>query len=165
MVSTLSILRAAADDWGCVRSVRLRALADAPEAFGSTLAETESRPPSHWQERLSDPRQAFFVARLDVREVGLAVGAEYEGNPGAAGLFSMWVAPEARGHGLGEALIEAVAAWARDAGFDRILLDVGDTNLPAVALYERCGFVPTGRSGSLPAPREHVAEHERVRVL
>jgi ribosomal protein S18 acetylase RimI-like enzyme len=74
----------------------------------------------------------------------------------------MWVAPEARGHGVGEQLILAVKDWARSAGHARLLLDVADGNLPAVALYERMGFEPTGEIGSLPPPREHVAEHRRA---
>jgi ribosomal protein S18 acetylase RimI-like enzyme len=40
------------------------------------------------------------------------------------------------------------------------VLDVGARNAPARRLYERHGFVPTGRTGSLPPPREHVPEVE-----
>ena len=50
------------------------------------------------------------------------------------------VAPEARGQGLGTALIEAVAAWATAQSFHELRLDVIDTNLRARALYERLGF-------------------------
>ena len=59
-------------------------------------------------------------------------------------------------------LIEALIDWARTAGHDRLLLDVADTNLPAVRLYERMGFEPTGAVGSLPPPREHIREHGRA---
>jgi ribosomal protein S18 acetylase RimI-like enzyme len=74
----------------------------------------------------------------------------------------MWVAPEARGRGVGEELITAVVDWARASSFARLALDVADHNRHAIALYERSGFRATGVSGTLPAPRQHVTEHRRV---
>jgi len=79
--------------------------------------------------------------------------------------ISMWVAPEARGKSIGAALIAAVVDWARRQGFDRLLLDVADDNIPAISLYARKGFEPTGAVSSLPAPREHIVEHERALKL
>jgi ribosomal protein S18 acetylase RimI-like enzyme len=73
----------------------------------------------------------------------------------------MWVAPEARGQGVGNALIDAVIEYARSSGAIRLLLDVGDHNQQAIALYARKGFKPNGQTGSLPAPRNHIREHQR----
>jgi ribosomal protein S18 acetylase RimI-like enzyme len=50
------------------------------------------------------------------------------------------VAPEARGRGVGTALIEAVAIRSASLGYRELRLDVIDTNLRARALYERLGF-------------------------
>ena len=61
-----------------------------------------------------------------------------------AALYSMWVAPTMRGQGLGEALIEAVKAWAVQAGYPALGLGVTTTNAPAIALYERAGFRDNG---------------------
>jgi ribosomal protein S18 acetylase RimI-like enzyme len=74
----------------------------------------------------------------------------------------MWVAPEARGQGVGEALIEAGAGWARSQGFKQLALDVIDDNEPAIALYQRKGFKPTGESNAFPPPREHIVEIRMV---
>ncbi len=148
-------------EWERVRAIRLRALADAPDAFGTTLAEDEARPLVDWRRRLEDPGVATFVAVADGRDVGLATGTAYDGEAGAAGLFSMWVAPGARRGGIGGALVGAVVGWARGAGFRRVLLDVADGNPSAVALYAGRGFLPTGVVGTLPPPRTHVAEHQR----
>ncbi|MHC5010036.1 MAG: GNAT family N-acetyltransferase [Planctomycetota bacterium] len=153
------------EDWERVRAIRLRSLADAPDAFGTTLAEDEVRPLAEWRTRLENPEAATFLATADGEDVGLVTGVAYDGRPGAAGLFGMWVAPESRGHGIGGALVDAVVTWARAAGFDRILLDVGDDNGPATGLYRSRGFERTGRTGTLSPSRAHVLEHERALLL
>ena len=93
--------------------------------------------------------------------MGLVRGALDDLQPDAAWLISMWVSPEVRGQGVGEALIDAVVGWARVSGARRVLLDVGDHNQPAIALYARKSFEPNGTIGSLPTPRSHIREHQR----
>jgi GNAT superfamily N-acetyltransferase len=160
-----SIERAGPDDWERVRAVRLTALADAPDAFTTTLAEDSARPLQAWRQRLENIDAATFLATLDGRDVGCVVGAPYDGQPGDAGLFAMWVAPGARGHRIAGRLVDAVVAWARGRGCRRVLLGVGDYNLAAIRLYESKGFLPTGVHSTLPPPREHVTEHERALEL
>ena len=150
------------DGWERVRAVRLRALRDAPDAFGMTLAQEQARTPASWRERLTDPAAATFLAVDGQADVGLIVGRAYEGEPGAAGLFAMWVAPARRGRGIAQGLVDAVVAWARAGGFRRVLLDVGDENAPAVRLYAQKGFVPTGVTGCVSPDRAHVREHQRA---
>ena len=142
-----------------LRTIRLRALADAPDAFGSTYGEAADRPPESWAAQLQEI--ATFVAVVDGEDVGLVRGARDDARTDAAWLISMWVAPEVRGRGVGEALIDAVVEWTRAIGARRLLLDVGDHNRPAIALYARKGFEPNGTTGSLPAPRSHIREHQR----
>lgn len=156
-----TVERMGPEQWERVRAIRLRALAEDPDAFGTTLAEDEARPLPAWRARLEDPGVATFVATADGADAGLATGTAYHGSGGAAGLFSMWVAPASRGRGIGGALVDAVVAWACAAGYRRLLLDVADGNLPAIRLYEGRGFAPTGVTGTLPAPRDHVLEHQR----
>jgi GNAT superfamily N-acetyltransferase len=141
------------DEWPAYRSIRLRALLEAPDAFGSTLDREEAFGDEEWKSRADPPDGAVFVADGPNEPVGMAIGAPAPSNPGAAALFGMWVAPGARRLGVGQALVEAVQAWAIDAGYPRLGLGVTTTNAPAIALYERAGFVPTGdrfplRSGS-----------------
>lgn len=139
-VSVVEIRQLDASDWRVWREVRLRALAEAPAAFGETLAgwsgdgDTESR----WRARLDDVA-ANFVAYLDGKPVGQVAGACGD-QEGRVALISMWVAPEARGAGVGNALIEAVESWALDAGAERLTLAVKVGNTPAIELYQRHGF-------------------------
>ena len=67
--------------------------------------------------------------------------------------------------GLGRALIGDVVDWARAQGFGRVALEVADQNAPAIALYAAMGFQATGQTATLPPPRAHITEHERVLVL
>lgn len=55
----------------------------------------------------------------------------------------MWVAPEARGKGLGNSLIGAVVEWARRQSAEGVVLWVKRSNAKAIAIYERNGFAPT----------------------
>jgi GNAT superfamily N-acetyltransferase len=157
------IERLGPEDWERLEAIRLASLRDAPQAFGSTLEETEARPADSWRQQLVD--LATFLAVIDGQDVGIVRGTHYDGKPGAAILLSMWVAPSARGAGVGEALVETLVDWARQEGYARLLLDVADDNQPAIGLYARMGFEPTGETGALPPPRDHIKEHERGLAL
>ncbi len=161
----MEIERMGTEGWERARTVRLRALHDAPDAFARTFAEEEVHPPEFWRERLASPDAATFLATIGNADVGIAAGAPFLKRDGAAGLFGMWVAPSARGRGVGDRLVDAVVDWARATGYARVVLDVGDTNAPAIRLYESKGFEPTGRSGTLPDHRTHVREHQRALEL
>ena len=155
----IEIERLSVDEGRRLRTIRLRALADAPDAFGSTYAEVAVRPLEIWPKQLQEI--ATFVAVKGAEDVGLVRCASDEQNDETAWLISMWVAPEARGQGVGDALIDAVIECARSSGAIRLLLDVGDHNEQAIALYARKGFEPSGATGALPAPRNHLREHQR----
>ncbi len=161
----MQIERITSEGWERVRAVRLRSLRDSPDAFATTLAQDEARPLAVWRERLENDDSATFLATGDRRDVGCVFSSKFRGREGAAWLFGMWVAPEARGSGAGGALVDAVLEWAREQRYERILLEVGDANATAIRLYERKGFLPTGNAGRLPPPRENVLEHERAREL
>ena len=155
----MQIQRLSIDEARRLRHVRLRALADTPDAFGSTYAEVAAHPLAEWSKQLQEI--ATFVAVHDGKDLGLVRCASDEHHHDTAWLISMWVTPEARGQGVGNALIDAVIECARSSGASRLLLDVGDHNQQAIALYACKGFQPNGQTGSLPAPRNHIREHQR----
>jgi ribosomal-protein-alanine N-acetyltransferase len=65
--------------------------------------------------------------------------------PAECELEFVLVMPEARCRGIGSALVQAVAEWARGFHADEIGLEVRESNARAVRLYERCGFAIAGR--------------------
>lgn len=159
------VVAAVPGDWARMRALRLAALADTPDAFSATLAEEREQPDAFWRGRMEKPEVTTLRAELRAddgtwRDVGLAVVAPSFDARSLAGIYSVWVAPDARGCGAGDALIAAAVAHAAAAGFGRVVLDVGDHNAAAIRLYERAGFRATGRTLRLPPPREHLTEHE-----
>jgi GNAT superfamily N-acetyltransferase len=131
-----------------LREVRLRALQDAPDAFGSSYAREIEFPPQKWAERLADQDARWWVATRDGADVGLVCVRLEEG---AAHLLSMWVAPEARKDGVGSRLVDAAVEWARTTGAEEIGLWAVDRNHAARALYARKGFTPSGKVMALPS--------------
>ena len=59
--------------------------------------------------------------------------------------------PRARGRGVGEALVAVVIGWAGIRNAQCVHLWVTETNAPARALYDRCGFALTGEWQPLPS--------------
>ena len=57
-------------------------------------------------------------------------------------LKRMYVAPEARGQGIGGALVERLEREARRLGLTRLVLETGTRQHEALALYRRTGYVP-----------------------
>ncbi|HET9971221.1 MAG TPA: GNAT family N-acetyltransferase [Streptosporangiaceae bacterium] len=137
------------DDWQAMRDIRLEALRDAPDAFASTYARESIFEPAEWHRRAT--RDGSFLAFIPglAEPAGLVGGFEQE--PGVAEVVSMFVRPQARGHGVGEALIDAVAAWAQNRSATSVHLWVSETNKPAIRLYERCGFTVTPERQPLPS--------------
>jgi GNAT superfamily N-acetyltransferase len=148
MTHNPSIRAFAPHEWRTYRELRLRALADAPDAFGRTLAEEKARPESFWIERLATATDRRWnlplLAEVDGEPVGLAWGRIEVSEPEEAAAYQMWVAPEHRGQGIGRMLLETIVAWAREANVHRLVLDVTIGNRLAVQLYTRAGFQPAG---------------------
>ncbi|HZO41668.1 MAG TPA: GNAT family N-acetyltransferase [Methylomirabilota bacterium] len=153
---TPPIRRIRADEGASLRAFRLRALAEAPTAFGSTLARESAFTDATWRERAERGASAAdsvtFVAEHAGRWVGLATGLAFDPevpDDPRPELVAMFVAPEARGRALGEALVDAVVDWAKSRRATGLCLWVAAGNAPAIRLYEKCRFRPTGEEKPL----------------
>jgi GNAT superfamily N-acetyltransferase len=132
-----------------LRSLRLRALADAPRELGDFLAEEREFPPSYW-ENVADfsaigTDRVVLVAVEGAAFVGMAGGVFRDAAVDTAEVVAVWVEPAARGRGVARRLVDAIVDWARARGARRAELWVVDDNPAADALYRRAGFTPTGR--------------------
>ncbi|TAL41602.1 MAG: GNAT family N-acetyltransferase [Salinibacterium sp.] len=145
----MDVRRAALEDWRECREIRLRALADTPDAFSSTLERELAFPDRVWRKRLVTGHQ--LLASEGGAIVGTATGIPDEHERGGCEVVAMWVAPETRGRGVGKALIEGLVTWARDASAPSIALWIADGNDAARLLYESCGFTATGERDTIRA--------------
>ncbi|KFI07388.1 GNAT family N-acetyltransferase [Massilia sp. BSC265] len=135
-------------EWQSYRAIRLRALADAPDAFGSTLAREEALPEDTWAARVAKSAVSGIDCALVAEQGGLLAGllwAKVDAQDAArVNLFQMWVAPESRGCGVAAALLDEALGWARARGTRVVHLGVNNANAGALRLYERAGFRPIG---------------------
>ncbi|MFI1970487.1 GNAT family N-acetyltransferase [Streptomyces cinnamoneus] len=149
-----------ADDWPTWRELRLAALAEAPYAFGSRLADWqgEGDTEERWRARLDIAGSYHLIALLDGKPAGMAGGVPGP-RDGLVELISMWVGTRARGRGVGDRLVGAVGEWAVRGRATVLQLAVAPGNEHALALYRRHGFQDTGQAGDV------LPDGRRERVL
>jgi ribosomal protein S18 acetylase RimI-like enzyme len=135
------------------KAVRLRALQDAPHAFGSTYAREAQFNDAEWirrAERWSGETGIGFLAIDQGAACGIAGSFLDENDPTHAHLVSMWTAPEYRQRGIGRLLVDAVLKWAGSRNARVLKLMVTSNNDPAILFYQRLGFARTGRTEPYP---------------
>ena len=126
-----------------LRELRMMAISDAPDAFGSTLQETAERSLQIWEYILRPEGNPFFIHEHHGTINGLIGGiAPDEGS--AAQLVSMWVSPHQRGNRVSDELVEQIVSWAVVTGAHQIKLSCTEGNVHAEHLYARHGFARTG---------------------
>ena len=137
------------------RSLQLRALREAPDAFGETWAEAASCPGKYWQEQTHAVTESgshvMFLACQNDAVQGSAYGLTDRDRPHAGRVGGMWVDSRYRRQGIGRALLEAVFAWADEQNFTSLGLWAPAHRLAAVSLYRQMGFHETGQQRSLPS--------------
>lgn len=156
----MQIRRVRPGDGPDLRALRLRALEDAPTAFGQTLADARAKPDEHWESWAASETTATYAGIDDGVWLGMAGGYVMHDEPASAMLFGMWVDPRVRGTGLAADLVAHVLAWARTTPCERLTLWVTDGNARARRFYGRCGFTLT--DGEIPLPSH--PEHTLVRM-
>ena len=138
-----TIERLGPDDWREFRRIRLRALADAPTAFGVLLADAEQQAEDTWRARLGSGEPILAVRDGDGL-VAMGGGWRSPEDRGRMMVWGMWTAPEARGRGHARDLLGRLLEHARAQGVPTVELHVTEGNDGARRLYEDCGFVATG---------------------
>jgi ribosomal protein S18 acetylase RimI-like enzyme len=142
----MNVRRASLGDEQVLRALRLEALTDAPEAFGSTYARELARTTADWQRWLA-PGVTLILEETGIPR-GLVAGAPDREDPAIAHLMAMWVHPLLRRMGGADALVVELLTWALERGAHRMQLMVISSNERAQRLYARHGFRPTGHQAT-----------------
>ncbi|MCU0760632.1 MAG: GNAT family N-acetyltransferase [Steroidobacteraceae bacterium] len=102
-------------------------------------------------ESLCAPEVSFFVARLGGMALGCGALRVLDGRTGE--LKRMYVAPEARGLGIGRAILGAIERRAAQLGLGELKLETGTAQPEALGLYRTAGFRPCAAfAGYRPGP-------------
>src|ERR1700732_2441882 len=120
------------------KAVRLRALRDAPHAFGSTYAKEAQLTDSDWitrVERWNGENGAGFLAMDGDTACGIAGSFLDQIDRTRAHLISMWTAPAYRKRGIGRLLVNNVLNWARGRKACILQLMVTSNNESAIRFY------------------------------
>lgn len=125
------------------------ALAVGREEGGWLISTSDWRPVSEERRYLKAvqrwPHAAVFVAEDDGRILGrLSLARDTHPASEHVADLGLMVAEDARGRGVGTALLEAAVEWAHASGVTKLELHVFPWNEPARRLYEKFGFVQEG---------------------
>lgn len=141
----MPIRRLVPADAAAYRGLMLEAYTLHPTSFTSRSGERAALPLDWWTRRLADEPDAT------TRVFGSWVGEELAAVVGLqrmtasavrhkATVFGMYVHPQARGLGLGKALMQHLQTEAAALGLRALQLTVTEDNAAARALYEACGY-------------------------
>lgn len=158
--------RIRSDEGNVARDLGIRAVTDAPYAFGETLEERRSRSDSSYAEHaavLSSSERTTQILLIEGDVPIGSIGAFFEkDSDDAVFVCAMWVQPERRRRGGARALVEAALAWGRAHGARTFKAWVADDNESGCAFWRACGFAPTSTVQPLPS-RPQVMETLYVR--
>ena len=103
---------------------------------------------NYWRGVILIPERMLIIGRLDSVIAGSAQLIKpvrnNEAQSHSCGLSTFFFAPWARGFGLAKAVFEKAEIKAKSEGFKIITLEVRETQLRAIQLYEQAGFIKCG---------------------
>jgi len=144
----MNIRKLIPDDVSQIFPLRLRGLAEHPEAFGSSVEEEEKRGADFLSERMQSEAAIdnFMFGAFDENDqlMGMVgfhrqdhIKQQHKGF-----IWGMYVSGEHQGKGIGRRLLEAAISEVKDRpGLEELLLQVASINKGARKMYERLGFV------------------------
>lgn len=130
-------------DWQQLRDMRLRALYESPQWFAAKIEVESVRKPEEWKKELETAHWRLIADSKN--NVGMMAVSPAEPIRGAdCWLFGCWIAPEFRGQGLMDFVIEELDRICRMEGWEKQGLGVWPNNERAIRAYKRYGFYEGG---------------------
>jgi ribosomal protein S18 acetylase RimI-like enzyme len=158
------------EDWQLYKQIRLEALLNEPQAFGSRYADALQNSNSYWQGRLAEAQAGIkswllFVKEMD--QISGMIGAYCSDDNDVVEIISVYVTKKKRGQGFAAALMEAMVEKVSKVGaFQKAILAVNADQIEAVALYQRFGFgiveEKTGVLGDGKTHKGYIMEKELI---
>jgi L-amino acid N-acyltransferase YncA len=147
---TVDLRALAKDDWSAVADIYWDGMRDGLATFETELPTWDEWDAAHF------PGHRIVASSLD-EIVGWAALAPVSKRRCYSGVAenTVYVAREARGHGVGRALLEELIRGARREGIWTIQTSIFPENRASLALHERCGFRVVGT-------RERVAKRDGI---
>lgn len=151
-MNDITILSSTNVRWQDYRDLRLKALREEPQAFGSSYESEKNTPDTEWQKRLenyNEARQDWAVfASNGQRLTGMvaAYQAQEDKKNDIANMIAMFVENGARGKGIGKLLVKNLMGLLTNSSIKKVRLSVSTKQVAAVKLYEGLGFKIVGRN-------------------
>ena len=138
-MSKIMIRQLNANDVDDFRTIRLSALKNSPEMFGSSYAVEATKPLNVFAEVIS--KYTIFAAYSQQKIIGvLILDLENDSkNKPQAQLYGFFVEPAFRGQGIATQLLQAVIQYGQQYVI-HIMLSVLANNIAAINLYQKLGF-------------------------
>lgn len=114
-----------------------------------------------FQRWISAPHAILLLALNEQSIVGYGLVWCYTRSD-IARLYSLAILPAARGFGLSDQLLAELEQRCRARGYRWLRLEVAKSNLPAISLYERCGFQVFGEYSDYYADRGDALRMQKV---
>ena len=156
LVASLGKVRSilSARQWPVVRIVRLGKMDDDArkilEEYYEAVHVVQRDKPGSMEKMVGEPGSGMWLAYLGGEVVGCVVLRRLGSMPRASECKRLYVKPAARGHRIGEMLLDAQEEYARSQGVSWIYLDSYDDLKTAIALYERRGYARCERYNDNP---------------
>lgn len=130
-------------DWEKYRDIRLEALKDEPDAFGSSYDEYKDKSDSYWKDKMSLSSEkngkSFLCAVLDDNNF-VSIGGAYQDENNEWNVIAIYTKKEFRGSGAGALLFNKILEESKNRGIKKVFLRVNTKREPAISLYKKFGF-------------------------
>lgn len=131
------------DDWKNYRDIRLEALKEEPDAFGSSYNEYKDRDDLYWVERVvlsEDINGRSFLMAVCGENTFVAIGGAYRDENDEWNIIAIYTKKDFRGMGLGSLLFEKILEELKNREIKKVFLRVNANRIPALSLYKKYGF-------------------------